>query len=99
MRQSLNLRRNPLTRPQLGQRLYARVVNFGVLFTFNRSAKRDTVLRPPVRSDSVRNAHVFQERLAFVIGQGGGHNRDVHPVDGLHRIIFDFRKDQLLLQP
>src|SRR3989338_4162494 len=49
MRQSLNFRRNPLTRPQLGQRLYARVVNLGVILTFNRRANRDTVLRPPIQ--------------------------------------------------
>lgn len=53
MRQSLNFLRNPLTRPQFGHRLYARVENLGDLLTFNRSANRDTVAETS-SSDQVR---------------------------------------------
>src|SRR6266404_2243894 len=46
-----------------------------------------------------RHAQVGEERLRFLVRSGGRHHRDVHPAHLVHLVVYDLRKDDLLLEP
>ena len=43
-----------------------------------------------------REAEGVEEGLAFGIGLGGRHDRDVHSPGGIDRVVVDLREDQLV---
>ena len=46
-----------------------------------------------------REAEGVEEGLAFGIGLGGRHDRDVHASGGIDRVVVDLREDELVVHP
>ena len=96
MRHRPNLRNTALGRPQRRHRVYARTLNFGLRCCFSISAFFAMVL---TISCSEWEAEGDEERPAFVVGAGGGHDGDVHASRRVDAVVVDLGEDELLGHP
>lgn len=95
MRQMPNLRKKALGRPQRGQRLYDRTLNFGFLFALAISDFLATVTSS-VLLVFEGHTHHFQQGLTLFIGFGCGDYGNVQPLDLVNLVVLDLRENNVL---
>ncbi len=92
-RQIPNRRIKARGRPQMGQRLYLRVLNFGSRLAL---AISDFLATKISFSTPERHTQQLQKNSAFFIRLGRGYDGNVQSLDLVNFIVIDFRKNDLL---
>src|ERR687885_2592093 len=89
-----NFRKYPRALPHRWHRLYSRTSNFCGFCCLTNSAflgiSKCSLARPE------RHPQEPQELPGFLVGLGGGHDRDVQATRGVNRVVGDLREDELL---